>query len=165
MDIDEDLRRLARQEELLQFERFDAHTAWDLGSALVAAIGRRGAHAAVEIRLAGQLLFFYAMPGATPDNADWLRRKRNVVERFHTSSYAFKLSAEKAGHLIGERYGISHADYTASGGGFPLRVRGTGCVGFIGVSGLPQREDHGVIVEVLAACLGVPLAGLALDQA
>ena len=33
-----------------------------------------------EVRRGKETLFFYAMPGTTPNNADWVRRKRNVVE-------------------------------------------------------------------------------------
>jgi uncharacterized protein (UPF0303 family) len=36
-------------------------------------------------------------------------------------------------------------------------------VGAITISGLPQREDHKMVVAVLADFLGKPLADLALD--
>jgi uncharacterized protein (UPF0303 family) len=36
----------------------------------------------------------------------------------------------------------------------PLRVRGAGVVGWFGVSGLPQLEDHRFVVEVLRRHLG-----------
>jgi uncharacterized protein (UPF0303 family) len=61
-----------------------------------------------------------------------------------------------------ERYGLEERDYAAHGGCFPLLLRGTGCVGTIAVSGLPQREDHELIVAALARELGVPAAPLAL---
>jgi uncharacterized protein (UPF0303 family) len=48
-------------------------------------------------------------------------------------------------------------DYASHGGCFPLLLESTGCVGTITVSGLPQRDDHYLIVEVLAAQLGVVL--------
>ena len=44
-----------------------------------------------------------------------------------------------------------------------MRLQGSGIVGSIAVSGLPEREDHGVIVEVLAEVLGKDINGLALD--
>jgi uncharacterized protein (UPF0303 family) len=31
------------------------------------------------------------------------------------------------------------------------------------VSGIPQREDHGMVVKALAELCGVPLAEVALD--
>jgi uncharacterized protein (UPF0303 family) len=61
-----------------------------------------------------------------------------------------------------EGYGLEERDYAAHGGCFPLILRGTGCVGTIAVSGLPQREDHELIVAVLAGELAVPAAQIAL---
>jgi uncharacterized protein (UPF0303 family) len=41
-------------------------------------------------------------------------------------------------------------------------VIGTGCVGAIAVSGLPQRGDHELVVEALCASLGQSYADLKL---
>lgn len=164
MSLDEDLKRLAIQEERLQFDSFNADTALDVGMRLKALIASRGAKAAFDIQLAGHPLFFYAMSGTTPDNVDWIRRKRNVVMRFHKSSYAFSLGVQKNGHSLVERFGAGTDQLILSGGGFPIRLRGSGVVGSITVSGLPQRDDHGVIVEVLAAMLGQDISELALAQ-
>lgn len=83
MNIDDELQALSEQEATLAFTHFDAATAWELGAALKTAAERRGLSIAIEIQLAGQTLFYYAMPGATPDIADWVRRKRNLVNHFH----------------------------------------------------------------------------------
>jgi len=45
--------------------------------------------------------------------------------------------------------------FAAHGGAFPLTIRGTGVVGTITVSGLPQVEDHAFVVAQLEAFLGV----------
>ena len=164
MSLDEDLKQLAIQEERLQFDTFNAETAFDIGLRLKALIAARGKKAAIDIQLAGAPLFFYAMPGTTPDNVDWIRRKRNVVLRFHKSSYAFSLGVQKNGHSLVERFGAGTDELVLAGGGFPIRLRGSGVVGFIGVSGLPQRDDHGVIVEVLADLLGEDIGELALAK-
>jgi len=164
MSLDEDLTRLAIQEERLQFETFNSNTALDIGMRLKALIGSRDAKAAFDIQLAGHPLFFYAMPGTTPDNVEWIRRKRNVVMRFHKSSYAFSLNMQKNGYSLTERFGVSTNELALAGGGFPIRLLGSGCVGSITVSGLPQRDDHGVIVEVLADLLGQDIGELALAK-
>jgi uncharacterized protein (UPF0303 family) len=44
-------------------------------------------------------------------------------------------------------------DFAAHGGSFPIIVRGTGCIGAVTVSGLPQRDDHNLVVEALALLL------------
>lgn len=165
MAIEQDIERLALQEERLQFEHFDAQTAWELGSLMRQCAVDRGLSIAIEVRQLGFPLFFSALPGTTPDNSDWIRRKRNVVERFHRSSYAIALDTQKRGTTLPERYGVSAADFVMSGGGFPIRIKGVGVVGVVVVSGLAQRDDHGFAVEMLAQMLGVPLAGIALAAA
>ncbi len=117
---------------------------------------------AIDIGFFAQPLFFHAMPGTTPDNVAWLRRKRNVVRQFHRSSYAVGLWLKQKQSSLEER-GLDPRDYAAHGGGFPIFVQGVGCIGAITVSGLPQREDHELVVEVLAGFLGQPLDELALD--
>jgi uncharacterized protein (UPF0303 family) len=162
MSIEQDLARIAAQEERLQFQTFDAETAWRLGLKLREAAAARGVAVAIDIQLAGQALFFTAMPGTTPDNTDWVRRKRNVVLHFRRSSYAVGLQLKQQATSLAERQGLEARDYAPHGGCFPILLRGTGCVGTITVSGLPQREDHALIVEVLAGQLGQPLDELAL---
>ena len=160
-----DLERIALQEQRLQFDRFDATTAWELGARLKQAAEARGVAVAIDIQLHGQPLFFYAMPGTTPDNVDWIRRKRNVVLRFQRSSYAVGLQLQQQQATLEARLGVDTRDYAAHGGCFPLSLRGTGCIGTITVSGLPQRQDHELVVESLAQLLDQPLAELALDHA
>lgn len=157
-----DLARLVLQEEQLQFDTFNPDTAWQLGTRLKAAVEARGKAAAIDIQFFGQPLFFYAMPGTTPDNVDWIRRKINVVQRFHRSSYALRLELRKKGITLTEQSGLSLRDHAAAGGGFPILLRGTGCIGTITVSGLPMRDDHNIIVEVLAAWLNRSLGELIL---
>ena len=112
---------------------------------------------------AKETLFFYAMPGTTPNNADWVRRKRNVVELIHKSSYAAGLTNLRDNTSIEQRMGVPNRDYATHGGSFPIRVRGVGCVGAVTVSGVPQREDHSIVVEALAGICEVELKSIALD--
>ena len=159
-----DLERIGLQEQRLQFERFDAATAWALGMRLKEAAEAHGVAVAIDIQLHGQPLFFYAMPGTTPDNVDWIRRKRNVVLRFQRSSYAVGLHLQQQQTTLEKKLGVDTRDYAPHGGCFPLNVLGTGCIGTITVSGLPQRQDHELVVEVLAELLGHPLGELALAE-
>src|SRR5215212_9339822 len=159
-----DLDRIATQEQRLQFDRFDAGIAWTVGLRLKEAAEAHGFAVAIDVQLHGQPLFFYAMPGTTPDNVDWIRRKRNVVLRFQRSSYAVGLQLQQRGTTLEQSIAVDACDYAPHGGCFPLKLIGTGCIGTITVSGLPQRQDHELIVEVLAELLGQPLAELALDE-
>ena len=157
-----DLEQILVQEQWLQFDNFTANTAWEIAMRLKKAVEARGMAVAIDIELAGQPLFFFAMPGTTPDNLDWVRRKRNVVRRYHRSSYAIGLELAQRQTTLTDRVGVSAGDYAPHGGSFPLLIRGMGCMGTITISGLPQRDDHSVIVQVLAEFLGQNDVGLAL---
>jgi len=165
MNIDQDLEKIALQESRLQFKHFDSEIAWALGSALKAAAEKRQVAVAIDIQLHGHPLFSYAMPGTTPDNWDWIRRKRNVVIRYHRSSYAIGLKHERARTTLQGGTGLDLRDYSAHGGCFPILLAGTGCVGTITVSGLPQREDHALVVSVLQDYLHLTGEDLALEVA
>jgi uncharacterized protein (UPF0303 family) len=166
MTIERDLEKIALQEKRLQFKYFDADLAWTIGSNLKEAAEKRRAAAAIEIQINGHTLFFFAMPGTSPDNADWIRRKRNTVTRMHRSSYAIGLMNERDKTTFHAKTGAELRDFATHGGGFPITmVGGTGCVGSIIVSGLPQREDHMLIVSVLADYFHIPPEELALDAA
>ena len=60
---------------------------------------------------------------------------------------------EAAGTTFPERTGPPESRYAAHGGGVPLVVDGTGMVGVLLVSGLPQVDDHALAVEVLRGWL------------
>jgi uncharacterized protein (UPF0303 family) len=143
------LDALLEEERQLQFPWFDADVAWMLGSLIRRRARDHGMQIAVDISKNGQQLFFAALPGATPDNAEWIRRKRAVVQRFHHSSLFMAAQSEQQGRPFLQRYGLSDQDYAASGGGFPVLVRNTGCIGAVVVSGLPQLEDHRLVTEAI----------------
>ena len=164
MEIAQELQSIAIQEQTLVFPQFDADAAWAFGTRLRMLAQSRSHAVAIEVGRFGQPLFFSALAGATPANASWVRRKRNVVEHFRISSYAMALRMQQGGHNLSERYGLPAADYAASGGAFPLSVAGAGIVGTIVVSGLPHRDDHELIVEALCAELGHDYAKLSLPR-
>ena len=164
MDIEADLARIALQEERLLFAKFDAGVAWDLGVALKAAAERRGVGVALDISTPSYSLFSHAMAGATPDNSEWVRRKRNVTLRFHRSSYAVGLDLQRSGRTMEEKHGLRADDYMAHGGSFPIRLAGPIVIGAITVSGLPQREDHDLLTRTLAVFLGVDVDSVALSS-
>jgi uncharacterized protein (UPF0303 family) len=140
---------LERQEAELLFSRFDQQTAIELGGALLKAAAAREAAVTIDIRRGDHLLFHAAMPGTTPDNDQWVRRKSNVVQRFHRSSLRMGLQLQRDESTLQGRYGVDPADFAAHGGSFPITVRGVGVIGAVTVSGLPQVEDHQLVVSVL----------------
>lgn len=159
-DPDRDLAILEQQEAQLHFDAFNEEAAWQLGSLLREALVARKAGGTVEIELAGHLLFSCATAGAQPGQANWVRRKRNTVHHFARSTYAVGRKLERDGGTLMSRHGLSERDFAAHGGGFPILLRGTGPVGSLIVSGLPQREDHNLLIDVLADFLQVTIPRL-----
>jgi uncharacterized protein (UPF0303 family) len=160
--ISDDLKQLVLQEQRLRFSRFDEETAWEIGSRLRKLADTRKLPIVIDIRLAARQLFYCAMAGSTPDNPEWVRRKSNVVLRYLKSSYRTGRELAAKDETLDQQRGVSPMDYAPHGGSFPIHVEGAGIIGAITVSGLPQREDHNLVVEVLAAFLAQPIDGLKL---
>jgi uncharacterized protein (UPF0303 family) len=148
-EYDEVLKVLLLQEQEFQFTSFSNETALELGLALLDGARGRGKAVTIDITRYGQQLFHYAMSGTSADNDEWVRRKSNVVRRFGHSSYYVGLSLKNAGQTIEEKYLLPESEYAAHGGSFPLIIRDVGVVGTITVSGLPQAEDHELVVSTL----------------
>jgi len=154
--LNNDIALARRHEELLVFPSFDETDAWTLGQSLRTAALELGASVAIDIRRGDDCLFFTAMHGTTPANADWARRKRNLVNLLQSSSYLNGLLA-RLGTVNPEYMALPARDFAWAGGCFPIRVAGTGVVGTITVSGLPQRDDHKLVVDAVSNYLGVDL--------
>jgi uncharacterized protein (UPF0303 family) len=163
--LNEDLAAIAAQERELQFPKLDEEVAWKLGSRLRELALAKKFGVVIDVRRFGQPLFYCALPGTTPDNPEWVRRKGNVVARFHRSSYAIGLELKQSGSTLLEKYGLGDADYATHGGSFPIRVPTAGVIGSVTVSGVPQRSDHELVVEALCGELGRDYATLKLPAA
>ena len=82
------------------------------------------------------------------DNDDYPLKGLGENE-LHSRSYLMGLRAKAKGTTFTAQHELSLQEYAAHGGAFPIRVRGTGLVGTMTVSGLPQEEDHRLVVTVL----------------
>jgi uncharacterized protein (UPF0303 family) len=143
------LEELAAEEAELQLPGFDEDDAWAFGNALVDAARAAGAPVAIDIRRNGHQLFHAALPGSSPDNDRWIERKARVVDRFGHSSLYMRMLCEQDGTTLEEKFLVDGREFAAHGGAFPLLVRGVGPVGTVVVSGLPQVEDHRMVVAAL----------------
>ena len=150
-----DIATLEAQEQRLVFPAFDETTAWALGQKLVE-LGLSRAHPIViNIRTLNRTLFHAALPGSTPLNDKWAARKSNTCLLFQQASFLVgSRMRAKGGNLA--VHGCDTENYSESGGSFPIRVAGTGIVAAVTVSGLPQEEDHSLVVEALTALLFPP---------
>lgn len=140
---------LQQQQRDLQFAHFDNDDAWALGVRFVEVAQLRGLPIVIDIRRFGQQLFHAALPGTTAENDSWVERKIRVVNRFSDSSYLVGRRLAASGAALDQNLGVDPIDFAAHGGSFPITIVGVGVVGTVTVSGLPQADDHALVVEVL----------------
>jgi uncharacterized protein (UPF0303 family) len=76
-----------------------------------------------------------------------------VVERFAASSYLVGRRLAAKGDTLDAKFGVDPADFAAHGGAFPIRVPQVGVVGVVTVSGLPQADDHALVIEAIETFL------------
>lgn len=162
VSLQNDIQIIMRQEAVLRFAAFNEADAWALGGIMHQMAVAKGWPMVIDIRLGARVLFYAALPGSTAENPDWVRRKVNTVLRFGCSSYLVGRRFQQSGKAFDASEGIDPISFANHGGGFPLHLTGSGVVGAITVSGVPQRDDHDFVVAGIAAFLGVDGAGLAL---
>jgi len=143
------LEALRLQEEGLVFPHFNEEIAFAVGSALRARAAAQNAPVVIDICNASRRFYFSALPGSTPENDNWARRKANTVLYYHTASMLVGARMAMQGRSQWPEGVLDMKDYAAHGGAFPVRVKDSGVVAVIAVSGLPSREDHDMIVCVL----------------
>ncbi|MEV6349308.1 heme-degrading domain-containing protein [Actinoplanes sp. NPDC051851] len=148
-DVQHLIAAIEEQEARLVFPRFEESDAWALGCLLVKLATERNLPVAVDIRRGGQQLFHAALPGSTADNDSWIERKVRVVYRYAASSYLVGRRLEAAGRELGPAMGVDPALFAPHGGAFPVRVPGAGVIGAVTVSGLPQADDHALVVAAI----------------
>jgi uncharacterized protein (UPF0303 family) len=146
---DELLQQLLTQEEELQLPYFNQQLAWVLGCLIKSGAEKINAAVSFEIYAFEQTILSYAMPGTVKDQQDWLRRKRQSVLRFgHCSYYLGQYNASKNRDFETQSH-IDPKEYCGHGGSFPIRLKNTGLIGAVSVSGLPQEVDHKLAVDAL----------------
>ena len=158
----DDIALIQKQEETLIFTAFDEAVAFKIGSDIRDRALAENFPIIVDIRTFDRPLFYAAMPGSNASNPDWARRKINVVKRYLRSTYRMVLEQQRPDRSFKVGEGLDIADYVLAGGGFPVTVKGAGVIGAITVSGLPERDDHGVVVEAICNYLRLDAAELAL---
>ena len=136
-------------EKEIELCSFNAQAAWKLGSRLVAWGRERHKVLVVRISMNHHLLFHYAFDGTAAENDAWVERKENMVYYTGHSSYAASLYLKEKQQTPLERYGLPADGFAASGGSVPLRLKGSGVVGAVTVSGMSQAEDHALVMDML----------------
>jgi len=143
------LKQLLQEEQELQFVSFHESTAWQLGCSLVERAQRERLPITIDITRGSHQLFHASLSGTSADNDEWIKRKVRLVYRFGHSSFYMGQLLKSKGKSLEEAYLIPESDYAAHGGCFPVLVKNAGMVGTITVSGLPQEEDHRLVVQAI----------------
>jgi uncharacterized protein (UPF0303 family) len=147
--IEKLLVELQQQEEEIQLTSFNHEIALEVGLAIIKEVKSRGKSVSIHIERNNRVLFHYAMEGTTPDNDEWLRRKCNVVQRFEMSSYRMSNKLKTREGNLETIYQAALRDHAAAGGAFPIIIKNVGVVGAVAISGLPDHEDHEIVVATL----------------
>lgn len=142
--------RLLEQDARLEFERFGADEAWDVGCRLVA-LGRERTHPiAIGIRIGAQRVFHAALTGASRNNDLWVERKLATALTFAQSSAAVGEFYRMRGKDFAVHSALDPRRYSAYGGAVPISVGGARVVA-VAVSGLAEDDDDALVREALAA--------------
>jgi len=75
------------------------------------------------------------------------------VYRFGHSSFYVGTFLRKRGKTMEEVYLLDSREFGAHGGCFPILIADVGPVGTVAVSGLPQADDHRMVVTALEGLL------------
>ena len=148
-----DIAHLEAEYAALVLPQFDEVTALRLGQVLVDLALADRLPVVIDIRTPDRTLFHAGLPGSAPLNDLWARRKSNTALMFQLPSLLVAARNKAKGEPL-DKHGLSGADYADSGGAVPIRVRGVGVVAVATVSGLPQVEDHKLVVRGIRALAG-----------
>jgi len=147
--LKDQIKSIIADEKNLIFNSFTNKEAYELGTALYKEAKKRKASVTIDIRKGKQIIFHYAMEGTSPDNDRWIERKSNTVQFVHKSSFRVGRENILSGETLESRQYLDSNFYAEHGGSFPINVKGVGIIGAVTVSGLPQEEDHKLVVDVL----------------
>jgi uncharacterized protein (UPF0303 family) len=147
-----DIPELEAEAAALVLAAFGETEALRLGRILTDLALTEGLPVVIDIRTPDRTLYHAALPGSAPLNDLWARRKSNTALRFHAASLLVGARHRERGETLA-KHGLDSADHADHGGAVPIRVRGAGVVAVATVSGLPQVEDHRLVVRGIRALM------------
>nr|WP_300150352.1 heme-degrading domain-containing protein [Propionicimonas sp.] len=145
--------QLQAEEAELRFADFTLDDAWQLGVRMRDDAAAAGLPIVIGVVLGRQRAFHAALPGSSEDNDEWLARKARVALRYGQASLTVGESFRARGKDFDTDARLDPAEFAAHGGVVPIRLRGGTVIGAVGVSGLPQLEDHAFVVRHLRELL------------
>ena len=143
------LEELARHEEETVLARFSKTDAWTLGNLVRETAGDDAAKITIMVLKNDRIAFFTEGEEATAENEFWADKKVNVVNFFEHSSHYMRAKFNEDEDFFYHDRTLEPDEYAIHGGAFPIRVKGSGIVGVVAVSGLVSDDDHMLCVEAL----------------
>ena len=137
-------------ERQLLVQSFTNRLAFEMGQNVVALAKQKNLAIGVAVARLNHTVFLYLDDGMPADKHNWLRRKSNVAKHFEESSLAVKRDLAEKDMSLDGTFGLDEKDFTNSGGSIPIVAAATGLVGTITVTGLPDVDDHQLIVDALS---------------
>ncbi len=145
-----EIAELEAEAATLALPSFDEGTALRLGQILVDMALAERLPVVIDIRTADRTLFHAGLPGSAPLNDLWALRKSNTVLMFQLPSLLVGARNRAKGEGL-DRHGLAPAQFADNGGAVPIMVTGAGMVAVVTVSGLPQVDDHKLVVRGIKA--------------
>lgn len=142
-------REIKAEAEAIVFATFTENTALALGEILLTMARADALPIVINIRTANRCLFHVGLPGSTPLNDLWAARKSATALLFGEPSFSVGLRHREKGEDLA-KHGLDPAFYADHGGAVPIHTT-SGIVAVATVSGLPQAEDHALVIRALRA--------------
>lgn len=145
-----DTDSLRAEAESLILPRFAEAEALALGLILMDLA--QGLGLVINIRTPDRTLFHVTLPGSAPLHERWAARKSATAFFFQEASLAVGVRNRAKGETLA-KHGLNTDHHADHGGAVPIRVAGVGVVAVATVSGLPQIEDHRLVVAGLQSLI------------
>lgn len=143
------LSELADQAKSVIYPRFDEKIALDLGQRMANIALTEGLGIVINIRTANRTLYHAATRNSAALNDLWARRKSNTALMTGKASLTVGIENRAKGRSLHDD-GLNHSDYAEHGGAVPVMVAGA-LVAVATVSGLPQLDDHALVIRAMRA--------------
>ena len=161
MDAREMQELLERQEELLRFDSFTNQDARRLGNILADIAAENPTPTTVRVCIGDTVVFQYTDSPEEDVRLGWVSRKYNLIRKTGHSSMHACVRNRKLGELA--ELAADTDTYGFGCGGFPIRLKGeplteensvSSIIGCVALSGLPDPQDHDLVVRALEQFLG-----------
>lgn len=137
------------EEEKYEFIKFNSEDALRLGKYSIEYAKKNHLEICIDIYAYSKQLFHYCSDGCTLNNEQFLVKKRNSVLFFGHSTKFLYCKNNGNQEVLSQKYGLNTTNYTFTPGGFPIKIRDSGIVGAICVSGLEPEKDHNFVLMLM----------------